>query len=174
MVSTNSKRPNQLTTDLLTPEAWLKRLESGRPEEDVTLIRQALEITHANVIEEGVEKDSREAQGNSVTMSAYQDALITAELLNELRMDSESIVASLVSNAIHQKQISFETIEKQFGKGVADAVNTCHFILTSVTPNSSEPLPTDAPRWAAHGRRFLGEFAPHRLGLRPSRGNGFE
>ncbi len=123
MVSTNSKRPNQLTTDLLTPEAWLKRLESGRPEEDVTLIRQALEITHANVIEKGVEKDSREAQGNSVTMSAYQDALITAELLNELRMDSESIVASLVSNAIHQKQISFETIEKQFGKGVADLVD---------------------------------------------------
>lgn len=123
MVNTNSKRRNQLTTDLLTPEAWLKRLESGRPKEDVTLIKQALEITYANVVEKGAEKDSRETKGNSKTMTAYQDALITAELLNELHMDSESIIASLVSDATHQKQISFETIEKQFGKRVADLVD---------------------------------------------------
>ncbi len=122
MVSTNSTHPNHLTKDLLTPDIWLKPLAAGRSEDDVALIRQALETAHVNIIdhvsETGLEKDSSGTAHNNL-----QDALTTAELLNGLRMDAESIVASLVSGAVQQKQISFERVENQFGRGVANLVD---------------------------------------------------
>jgi len=114
MVSTNTKLPKHLTKDLLTPDAWLQLLEirRSRSKEEVSLIRRALEITHVTMERE-----------DDTTKIAFQDALTTAELLSELRMDGESVAAAIVSYAVHQNLISIEQIEKQIGKNVANLVD---------------------------------------------------
>ncbi len=111
MVTTNTKLSKQLIKGVLTPDAWLQPFEAGRSIDDAKLIRKVFELI-ISVLDDQEE-----------TEMAFQDSLTTAELLNELRMDSESIIASLASSSVINKLLSRQQIETQLGKNVVKLVD---------------------------------------------------
>lgn len=111
MVSTSSKIPKQSLTGFVDPESWLLTFIENHTQQDASLIRKACELSVAAC---EVSDDCR---------FDFQNSLSAAELLNELKLDADSIAAVLVCHLAMNKITPVPALEKKLGKGVSDLVD---------------------------------------------------
>lgn len=108
MVSTNK---NIQDKDTLSQDAWCERVAENRSPENMKLLQDALQIAFSSL------------HNDPQSKPAFEDSLTTAELLHELRLDTESLVAAIVSSSVLKKQLDIKTIENKFGNEVAQLVD---------------------------------------------------
>jgi GTP pyrophosphokinase len=59
------------------------------------------------------------ADGQEITSDCLQHAVAVAQILAELQMDSDTIIAGILHQVVEHGQISLDVVEKEFGKAVA-------------------------------------------------------
>ncbi len=99
------------TVDL---ESWLERLKSK-----VDVLDEE-ELVHACRISRVAEEEAIEAENIWVEgASSYRTGLEMAEILADLNMDQETLVAAVLYRAIREGKLQMETVQDQFGPGVS-------------------------------------------------------
>lgn len=98
-------------------EMWLCKIGDQRPEINLSRLRDALELS-AQAEERAIASNSIWREGHS----SYEMGLEMAEILNELRVDEEGLVAAVIYRAVRENQLTLNHIRKQFGDEVAKLV----------------------------------------------------
>ncbi|MDD5177845.1 MAG: RelA/SpoT family protein [Candidatus Nanoarchaeia archaeon] len=91
----------------------IKKIEENKLDVNIDLVKKAYDF--ADKFHKGVNRASGEP--------FIQHPLNVAYILAELKMDSESIIASLLHDTVEDSEASLEDIEKEFGKEVAGLVD---------------------------------------------------
>lgn len=91
-------------------EKWLIHIANKRSAKDVRILHQAIQLVQAT---------SGERAAFIPTMTCLQQGLIMAEILFELNLDNETLVAALVYPSMHMAGLRLEDIAEQIGKGVS-------------------------------------------------------
>ncbi len=105
-----------LDTDIKVPlklDGWFKELESYLPASDITDIKAAYKLAakaHAN---------QKRASGEPY----ITHSITVAQILSDLKMDGEVIVAALLHDVPEDTDITLKEIEQQFGPTVAKLVD---------------------------------------------------
>ncbi len=101
----------------LNLELWLSKIakQANLPNED--RIRVACELSW-----NAEQKSISANQLWSEDKSSFETGLEMAEILADLCMDEESILAGIIYRAVREKQILLEEVRQQLGPGVADLV----------------------------------------------------
>ncbi len=98
-------------------EMWLCKIGDQRPEVNLAKLRDAMELS-AQAEERAIASNSIWREGHS----SYEMGLEMAEILNELRVDEDGLVAAVVYRAVRENQLTLNHIRKQFGEDVAKLV----------------------------------------------------
>ncbi|TCS39816.1 GTP diphosphokinase [Reinekea marinisedimentorum] len=102
------------TVDL---EAWLARVEKHTPVVDKEQLIRACRI--ARTAED--EADHRENDWG-VGSSAFKTGLEMAEILSELGLDQDALVAAVLYRAVREDELQIETVQDQFGPKIANLI----------------------------------------------------
>lgn len=94
-------------------ELWLHHIASKGYFEDLNSIRSACNLTQL------VEHQ----QATEAGISCLQHGLAVADILADLEVDKETLVAAIVTESIHSGELSLEDISEQLGHSVADLVH---------------------------------------------------
>jgi len=94
-------------------EAWLARYVPERSEDDRALLRRAFAL--ANQAHAGQKRASGEPY--------VTHCLATAEMLAELRLDTETLAAALLHDTLEDTSVTFEQLVDSFGHTVAKLVD---------------------------------------------------
>jgi GTP pyrophosphokinase len=98
-------------------DLWVQNIATRARLNDVTRLRSACELSWRSE-QRAIAADQIWAAGKS----SFQTGLDMADILAELRLDEESLVAGVIYRAVREQQLPVEEVEKDFGKGVADLV----------------------------------------------------
>ncbi|MDP4598038.1 MAG: bifunctional (p)ppGpp synthetase/guanosine-3',5'-bis(diphosphate) 3'-pyrophosphohydrolase [Pseudomonadales bacterium] len=98
-------------------ELWLQQLHKKSPGFNIERIRGACDLSE-KAEEKAVQTHTIWAEGRS----SYKTGLDMADILSELRMDEEGIVAAIIYRAVRENQITLNHVRKQFGETVATLV----------------------------------------------------
>jgi len=93
--------------------AWLTTLTGNNGDEDTDLIRRAFETARE------AHAEQRRASGEPY----IQHSLAVADILVSLKLDPETVAAAILHDVVEDTEITLETIEKEFGAGVARLVD---------------------------------------------------
>jgi len=97
------REPNPLLPDgSIDLEQWLGRVSESRSEEEMALIREACELVKQS--------------------AGFSQSLMMAEILQELGLDTPTLIAAIVYDANHSQVLTLETTQKHFGETVAKLV----------------------------------------------------
>ncbi len=99
-------------------EAWLKRIERDKNIDDLPVIIKACKYAR-NALDEAIAADP--VWADRVPCS-YKTGLEMAEILAELRMDEESLVAALLYRTVREGFATVDDIRREFSDGVADLI----------------------------------------------------
>jgi GTP pyrophosphokinase len=99
-------------------EVWLRQLQEINPGFDFGRLRAACDLAE-KAEERAVVTNTIWASGRS----SFRTGLDMADILSELRMDEDGIVAAIIYRAVRENQITLNHVRKQFGKPVADLVD---------------------------------------------------
>ncbi len=91
--------------------AWLKSQAGQRPAADLERIKLACQLA----FDVHTESDRREISGEST----LRHALGVAEILADLRMDTETLIAALLHDVLGEGGVDRPFLERRFGRGVA-------------------------------------------------------
>ncbi len=116
MVKVRQEQPLHFdgTIDL---ELWLCQLNERVPELNLSRIRQACEISQ-QAEEKAIASNSEWQSGQS----SFKTGLDMADILTELHVDEDGIVAAIIYRALRENQITLSHVKKTFGAEVADLV----------------------------------------------------
>ena len=103
------------TVDL---DAWLARIESKVPIVDAEELLRACRI--ARTAEQETDHRANEWGENS---SAFKTGLEMAEILADLGLDQDALVASVLYRTVREEELSLETVKDQFGPKVANLIH---------------------------------------------------
>lgn len=99
--------------DIYDREGWLESISEKRTLDDLELIRQAYDF--AQIAHEGQLRASGEPY--------FLHPLTVANVLADLRLDSETLAAALLHDVVEDTEITLKTIEDNFGGEVAKLVD---------------------------------------------------
>jgi|AntRauTorckE6833_2_1112554.scaffolds.fasta_scaffold02993_5 GTP pyrophosphokinase len=98
-------------------DLWLCHLQADVQLNDPVRVRQACEL--AAQLEHQAEEEGRQWYEGA---SNYRTGLEMADILGELRMDDDTLIAALLYRGVREELIALPAIEKQFGKTVATLI----------------------------------------------------
>ena len=102
------------TVDL---ERWLSNLAEDNPRLDLARLKEVCELSE--------QAEGKAVQSNTVwseDQSSYRIGLEMADILSDLRVDEDGIVAAIIYRAVRENQITLNHVRKQFGDDVANLV----------------------------------------------------
>jgi GTP pyrophosphokinase len=123
-------------------EAWLDHVQSMDPNFERQALLDACEFAHA-AEQEAAPSEHLWAPGTS----SFQTGLEMAEILADLKLDQDSLVAALIYRAVREGKASLEEASKRFGPVVAkliEGVLRMAAISASLNPRQSMVLGTQA------------------------------
>ena len=116
MVKVRQEQP-LLVDGSVNIEMWLCKIGDARPEINLSRLREVCDL-------------SEEAEGKAVATrgawaeghSSFRMGLAMAEILNELYVDEDGMVAAIIYRAVRENQLTLNHVKKQFGIDVARLV----------------------------------------------------
>lgn len=112
MVSIVSSLPATDNLDRADREAWLQTLGAHRPEHEVGRITQALDLV------EQLHGDERLYDALQLQLALIQ----TADILEQLKLDSDTLIVGLLSEAVSSPQYDADLIRDKFGAPVLQMI----------------------------------------------------
>jgi GTP pyrophosphokinase len=113
MVKVRREQP-LLVDGSINLETWLSALGEARPELSLARLREACEFS-LQAEEKALSTTTIWAEGHS----SYRMGLEMVEILNELRVDEDGLVAALVYRAVRENQLTLNHVRKLCGDNVA-------------------------------------------------------
>ncbi len=113
MVSVVYSKTEKTSKDLLDYSDWLNSVKEGRSDSELEVLRRAY-IT-ASQAHSGQQRASGEPY--------FQHALAVANILANLKMDYETLVAALLHDVVEDTEKTLHDIESEFGHDVAKLVD---------------------------------------------------
>lgn len=114
MVSTSQSNLQAVAgQEHLDPGIWLDHLSRGRSDQERELIAQAI------VLAEEAHADQTRASGEPY----ITHVMAVAEILADLNMDTESIIAAILHDTVEDTRVTLEQLEENFGETVAKLVD---------------------------------------------------
>ncbi len=101
------------TEDALQFDGWLQAISEGRSSADMTLIRHACEVA----------QKAHQGQTRASGEPYFQHVLSVANILAELRLDSETLAAALLHDVLEDTSITYEELETEFSPTIAMLVD---------------------------------------------------
>lgn len=98
-------------------ELWLCKLAEKTPTINLSRVRQVCDLSE-QAEEKAVATNTIWAEGRS----SYRQGLEMADILSELRVDEDGIIAGIIYRAVRENQITLNHVRKQFGDGVGNLV----------------------------------------------------
>jgi|TARA_Y100000310_G_scaffold300337_1_gene335949 GTP pyrophosphokinase len=98
-------------------DMWLDNLQQRTDIVDLDMVRKACSMS-AKAEEDAIAADDIWAVGTS----SYRTGLEMADILVELGLDEESLVAALIYRAVREGKLSLESIQQELGQTIADLV----------------------------------------------------
>ena len=116
MVKVRQEQP-LLVDGSVNIEMWLCKIGDARPEINLSRLREACDL-------------SEQAEGKAFATggvwteghSSFRMGLAMAEILNELYVDEDGMVAAIIYRAVRENQLTLNHVKKQFGADVARLV----------------------------------------------------
>lgn len=99
-------------------ELWLVSLNERDPELNLARIREVCDLSQ-QAEEKAIASNTIWAEGHS----SFITGLDMADILTDLHMDEDGIVAAIIYRAVRENQITLNHVRKQFGDQVADLVH---------------------------------------------------
>jgi len=112
MVTVSKQKAQAVFEDNFDFEAWLQHISAHRSAEDITLIRRAFQLM------DGIIEHQQDILGDT----EFTRALKITEILSDLHVDTNTLVATIVHGAQTSCDISFEQIEQDYGADVQHLV----------------------------------------------------
>jgi GTP pyrophosphokinase len=113
MVSITTKLPEGDSLDAQDIQAWLETLKETRTHDELLKLREACDLA----VE--VHQERREETGEST----LRHALAVAEILEDMDLDWETLVAAILHDVMPDKHLESAIITQRFGPAVARMVN---------------------------------------------------
>lgn len=101
------------TEDAIEFEGWLESISAGRSKSDMALIGKACQVA----------QQAHQGQTRASGEPFFQHSLSVANILAELRLDSETISAAILHDVLEDTPITLEELETEFGPMVAQLVD---------------------------------------------------
>ena len=98
-------------------ENWLWKIGEDRPEINLSRLRDVCELSE-KAEEKALSSSSAWVEGRS----SYRIGLEMAEIMNELRVDEDGLVAAVIYRAVRENQLTLKHVRKQFGQNVATLI----------------------------------------------------
>ena len=98
-------------------EMWLCNIGDARPEINLSRLREVCDLS-AQAEEKAIATGELWAEGHS----SFRMGLAMAEILNELYVDEDGMVAAIIYRAVRENQLTLNHVKKQFGADVARLV----------------------------------------------------
>ncbi|WP_444958301.1 GTP diphosphokinase [Microbulbifer sp. ZKSA002] len=100
-------------------ESWLRHVQklAGLDGSAIVTLRRAAEVS-AEAEQRAIEAENIWAEG----ASSFATGLEMAEILADLQIDSEALVAAVLYRAVREKRLSLQAVEKEFGERVAKLI----------------------------------------------------
>ena len=139
MVKVKEHHPQ--ASDEIDTASWvaaiLARTACPNPEEDTPVLLKACEFAKRY---ENVEGDKETNWGEA--FSSYLAGLEMAELLADLHLDTEALIAAVVYRSVREGKVAEAEIEKHFGEDVAALVSGVRRMaaITSISNQSSDAV----------------------------------
>ena len=99
-------------------DAWIERIQHSVPLPEPQILKQACEWA-AELDRASSKTEHRWANG----ASSYRTGLEMAEILADLKLDQESLVAAVIYRAVRERKTELAEVERCLGKPVADLVD---------------------------------------------------
>lgn len=99
-------------------DAWIERIQQKVPLPEPQLLKQASEWA-AELERATSPTEHRWANG----ASSYRTGLEMAEILADLKLDQESLVAAVIYRAVREHKTGLADVERHLGRGVAELVD---------------------------------------------------
>jgi GTP pyrophosphokinase len=109
MVTSTGNLPESTTSDETALRHWLAQLAPHYPAAALTQISAACALLTAS--------DSNRRLDTGETHIRH--VLSTADILVQLQMDAETVIAALLNGCLHHRTISIERLQSQFGASIA-------------------------------------------------------
>ena len=103
---------------LIDIDRWVLHLAEKVRLDDVNVVKQACELS-LEIEEKAVKHDLVWAKGHS----SFQTGLEMAQILAELNLDQQALVASILYRAVREERLSLDTVKKRFGEDVANLID---------------------------------------------------
>jgi GTP pyrophosphokinase len=98
-------------------ELWLSNLEHNHPGMNYDRIREVCELSE-QAEEKAIVTNTMWAEGRS----SFRIGLEMADILDELKVDENGLIAAIIYRAVRENQITLNHVRKQFGDEVANLV----------------------------------------------------
>jgi len=112
MVTVSKQKAQAVFEDNFDFEAWLQHISAHRSDDEVAQIRRAFQLM------DGVIEHQQDIFGDT----EFTRSLKIAEILSDLHVDTNTLVATIVHGAQTSRDISIEQIEQDFGADVQHLV----------------------------------------------------
>ncbi len=116
MVKVRQEQP-LLADGSVNIEMWLSKIGDARPELNLSRLRQVCDLSE-QAEEKALTTGGAWAEGHS----SFRMGLGMAEILNELYVDEDGMVAAIIYRAVRENQLTINHVKKQFGADVARLV----------------------------------------------------
>ncbi|HIG41646.1 MAG TPA: bifunctional (p)ppGpp synthetase/guanosine-3',5'-bis(diphosphate) 3'-pyrophosphohydrolase [Gammaproteobacteria bacterium] len=133
-------------------ELWLAQLTEKIPELNLARIREVCDLSQ-QAEEKAVSTNSVWEEGQS----SYKTSLDMANILTELHMDEDGLVAALIYRAVRENQITLNHVKKTFGDKVAGLVEGVLRMaaISNIELSSDQPLLGERSDQLEQARRML-------------------
>ena len=141
MVQVRAQQPVN-TDGSINLEAWLDHVISLDPVLDRAVLKEACEFAR-DAEQQAIAAKNSWAEGNS----SFQTGLEIAEILADLKLDQESLVAAVIYRGVREGKIQLQAVQQRFGAVVArliEGVLRMAAISASLNPRHSMVLGTQA------------------------------
>ncbi len=141
MVQVRAQQPVN-TDGSINLEAWLDHVISLDPVLDRAVLKEACEFAR-DAEQQAIATQNRWSEGTS----SFQTGLEIAEILADLKLDQESLVAAVIYRGVREGKIQLQAVQQRFGPVVAkliEGVLRMAAISASLNPRQSMVLGTQA------------------------------
>ena len=141
MVQVRAQQPVN-TDGSINLEAWLDHVISLDPVLDRAVLKEACEFAR-DAEQQAIAAQNIWAEGTS----SFQTGLEIAEILADLKLDQESLVAAVIYRGVREGKVQLQTVQQRFGAVVArliEGVLRMAAISASLNPRQSMVLGTQA------------------------------
>src|SRR6185503_3611575 len=99
--------------DAVEFESWLKAIETGRSRADMEVIRRACVLA----------QQAHHGQTRASGEPYFQHSLAVANILADLRLDSETVAAAVLHDVLEDTPVTLEENQTEFGLTIANLVD---------------------------------------------------